>query len=248
MNRGQAALLGSSAAVALAAAASAIAGASAVAGAIAVVAVIAAGGAAIWTVRGRARLQRELERVSFLAEATTLLSSSLDYDLTVQNASTLAVPELADWCVLDLIEPEGTIRRRAVAHSEPGLEESSWRLERGYEDAGQLGPGEVARSARTALWREVPDELLAALARDEQHLERLRRLGAQAAVIVPLRTVDRVLGVMTLGSRSAGRFSDGEVELVQELARRVALAIANADEHRGATTKAARRFEREGNL
>jgi GAF domain-containing protein len=229
------------------AAVAAIAGASAIAAVAAALAVVAAVAAAVWAVRSRDQLRPELERVSFLGDATTLLSASLDYELTVGVAATLAVPELADWCVLDLIEPDGTIRRRAASHAERGLEEESWRLEGGYGEAVGLGPAEVARSTRTALWPEVPDELLETLARDERHVEELRRVGAESAVIVPLRTVDRMLGVMTLGSGSPGRFSEREVDLVQELARRVALAIANAGEHREATRRAARRFEREGN-
>lgn len=211
----------------------------------ALVAVAVAGAGAMVVSAELSLRTRELERSSYLAEATALLSSSVDYDTTVRAAAALPVPRLAGWCVLDLAEPGGTVDRRAALHRDSELEELTWRLGSGYEEPLEHGPGEALHAARTELWTEVPDSLLAALARDERHLSGLRAVGATSAIIAPLRTVDRTLGVMTLGSDRERQFSREDVALAQDLARRCAVAIANAELYRDAMQSRGGRFARE---
>jgi GAF domain-containing protein len=206
----------------------------------ALVAVGAGGGTAMWLAVEESAVAREHERDACLAESSSLLSSSIDYETTVRTAASVPVPWLADWCVLDLAEPGGAVRRRAVSHAEPEPEEIAWRLGEGYESSAEL-----LSAARAQLWSEIPDSLLVAVARDEQHLADLRALGTGSAMIVPLRTVGGTIGVMTLGSRTPGRFSPEDVELAQDLARRCAIAIENAELYRSAVRSAGGRFRRE---
>jgi GAF domain-containing protein len=210
----------------------------------ALVAVAGGGGVAMWLAVEGSKRSREREWEALLGEASSLLASSIDYETTVRAAAGLPVPCLADWCVLDLVQPDGGIQRRAVHHAEPEREEVAWRLGKGYEPSSR-GGAEVLRTARAQLWPEIEDSLLVAVARDEQHLADLRALGTGSAMIVPLRTVDRTIGVMTLGSRAPRRFTPDDVEPAQDLARRCAIAIQNAELYRSALSSSSRRFSRE---
>jgi GAF domain-containing protein len=186
------------------------------------------GACAVYVVLARSRRERDRERASYLAEASALLSTSIDYETTVRAAAALPVPRLADWCVLDLVESGDEIRRRAVCHREPALEQLAWRLTNGYDDLPEPGTAATLRTAHAELWPDVPDSLLASVARDERHLADLRRIGTASAMVVPLRTLDGTVGIMTLGSGPERRFSPQDLELAQDLARRCATAIGNA--------------------
>jgi GAF domain-containing protein len=191
---------------------------------------IAAGavGCAVYALLTRARHGRDRDWAAYLADASALLSTSIDFDTTVRTAAALPVPRLADWCVLDLVTPAGEIQRRAVRHREPELEELAWRLAHGYADLPDPAAAASLHAAHSVLWREVPDSLLVSVARDEQHLADLRRIGTASAMVVPLRTLDATLGVMALGSGPGRRFSRKDLERAQDLARRCATAIRNA--------------------
>jgi GAF domain-containing protein len=191
---------------------------------------IAAGaaGCAVYAVLTRVRHERDRGWAAYLADASVLLSTSIDYETTVRAAAALPVPRLADWCVLDLVMPGGEIQRRAACHREPELEELAWRLAHGYADLPDPAAAASLHTAHSVLWPEVPDSLLVSVARDEHHLADLRRIGTGSAMVVPLRTLDGTLGIMALGSGPGRRFSRKDLELAQDLARRCATAIRNA--------------------
>jgi PAS domain S-box-containing protein len=170
-------------------------------------------------------------RSEFLARAGTVLASSLDYQQTLRNVAGLAVPQVADWCALDLIGEQGQREPVAVAHVDPDRLETAARL-REYEPE-QLNPdqgvGLVMRSGQPVLYNEIPDELLAAAAVDEEHLRLLREVGMRAVLIVPMAVRGRTIGTLTLVSAESGRiFDEGDVEFATQIAERAALAVENA--------------------
>ena len=174
---------------------------------------------------------RTAAELRFLADATAVLSSSLNYDDTLDRIARLAVPVLADWCVIDLVEDDGTLRRVSVAHRDPAMTELARAWAREYPTNLELARGinHVIRTGRPELARAVSDEALRAASVDVRHYETLRALGVRSYVIAPLATHDRTLGAVTLVSASSGRgYGDADVALVVELARRAALAIDNA--------------------
>ena len=175
-------------------------------------------------------------RSAFLAEATALLDASLDYEVTLQNVARLAVPFLADWCVVDLCEGD-EIRRMAVAHADPEKEAVAWDYTRRYPTRASdpRGVAEVIRSGQTQLVPEIPDGMIAASARDADHLSILRELGLVSAMVIPLRARNQVLGAMTLiSAESDRRYSPESVVLAEELASRCAVAIDNSLLYRNA--------------
>jgi PAS domain S-box-containing protein len=170
-------------------------------------------------------------RSEFLARAATLLASSLDYQQTLQNVARLAVPQLADWCGVDLVDEDGRREPVAVAHVDPSRVELAARL-RAYEPEeleADRGIGKVIATGEPALYNEIPQEFLEATAADEQHLELLREVGLRAALLVPMKIRGRTIGTISLVSAESGRtFDAGDVEFAQQIAERAALAVENA--------------------
>ncbi len=167
----------------------------------------------------------------FLADASVLLAGSLEYEETLEHLAHLAVPALADWCVVDLLGEHGAIRRVAAAHAEPRKEPLLEELRRCFPptlDSPQPA-GEVLRSGEPRLYEVLEGDALAAVARDEKHVELLRSLGLRSAMALPLVARGRVLGAMTFAAGAARRiYTEADLRLAEELARRAALAIDNA--------------------
>jgi signal transduction histidine kinase len=181
--------------------------------------------------RARSEAERAQHRVSFLAEASTLLAASLDYRETLQAVAQLAVPHLADWCVVDLADETGMLTRLATAHVDPEQAEVSRELERRWpaQPGDPAGPYSVMRTGASELAPELPDAILVATAKDDEHLRVLRGLGTSSYMCVPLRGRDRLLGTITfITSQSGRRYDEKDLALAEELARRAAVAVENA--------------------
>ena len=174
---------------------------------------------------------RARRRLALLAAAGTTLSASLDFEATLEGIARLAVPELADWCLLDILEEDGSVNQLAAAHADPARE-SLLRELLGYRRFGEDAPGTVARVLRTGhsiLIPEASDALLAERATGEEHLGILRRLGVCSIMSVPLLARGRTLGAMTLvSSDPERRYGEEDLSLAEGLAYRCALAVDNA--------------------
>ncbi len=129
----------------------------------------------------------------FLLEAGEELGGSLDFRTTLAAVARLAVPEVADWCAVHILEDDGTIQELAVAHADPAKIVFARELQERYpaEAEGQSGPAAVIRSGTPELVSEVTDEMLEAAARDEIHLGLIRELGISSYLCVPLEARGR---------------------------------------------------------
>lgn len=171
------------------------------------------------------------ERAAFLARASELLAGSLDPRTTLDQVAGLVVPDLADWCTIDLVAPDGTIRLGAVAHTDPGKARWARELAERYQadPAEPTGMPGVIRSGRSQLYRELPDEVVDAAARDQEHRRALRKVGIASAMAVPLRARGRTLGAIGFATAESGRrYGPIELALAEDFARHAALAIDNA--------------------
>ncbi len=167
---------------------------------------------------------------AFLVRASTLLSTSLDYGTTLQQVADLAVPELADWCAVDLYQA-GSTRLMAVAHVDPAKVALARRLRERYpvDMNAAYGVPQVLRTGKAELMPIISQELLQAAARDAEHLHLLHTLGLSSAMIVPLQARGRTLGAITLIAAESGRhYDEHDLAFAQELASRAAMAIDNA--------------------
>jgi PAS domain S-box-containing protein len=168
---------------------------------------------------------------TFMAEASRVLASSMDYAETLRRISRLAVPQIADWCAVDVLDENGEIERVAVYHEDPELLELAQRLHASYgpSPGDDSGVAEVIASGRARLYPEISDEALAAHARDSEHLAMLRAIGATAAIIVPLAAPSRTVGAITLASSKSTRsLSHRDLALAERLGRRSGTAVESA--------------------
>lgn len=170
-------------------------------------------------------------RLAFLAEASAILSASLDYETTLTNVVQLVVPTLADWCAVDIVQDNQTVQRLAVAHVDPQKIELAHKLHQRYPpnpDAAYGSPY-VLRTGKSELVPNIPDELIVQGARDEEHLELLRALGLVSYMVVGLRIRGRTIGVLTFASAESGRhFGPTDLALAEDLAQRASVAIDNS--------------------
>jgi len=174
--------------------------------------------------------QRERTSLKFLAESSAILASSLDYERTLNTVARLAVPFLADWCTVSMYA-DGNLMAIAAAHVDPDKERMLGQVPPEYSErlhaAG--GTGAVLSSGKPLLYEELPEEALAGAAKNEEHLAWIRSLAIVSAIVVPLKSRDRVIGVMHfLSDRSKRHFKREDLHLAEDLAARASTAIENA--------------------
>jgi PAS domain S-box-containing protein len=177
------------------------------------------------------------ERFAFLAESSRCLADSLDYETTLATVARLALPQFGTWCIVDVVEPDGAIRRLSVIHPDPAKQRLARELHRRYPPASTdlIGAPRVIRTGRTEIGVDVPDEDLVRASRDAGHLLLLRTLGTKAFMIVPLIARGQTLGAITfLAADAERRYRTTDIVLAEDLARRGAMAIDNARLHSAA--------------
>ena len=179
------------------------------------------------TTTRRAAIRRE-----FLARAGAELASSLDIRVTLATVARLAVPQLADWCTVDLLEPgERATQQVAVAHADPSKLKWGRALVEIYppDPDALTGVPQVVRSGTSELYPEIPEALLEAGARDAEHLRLIREMKLESAMVVPLLGRDRTLGAISFIYADSGRrYTTDDLAFAEEFARQAAMAIENA--------------------
>lgn len=188
--------------------------------------------AAVTIIENVTETRRKTLRLEFLAQTTDhVLASSLDYQETLRNVAGLAVPQMADWCAVDLFDDEGGREPVAVAHTDPSKLDMARRL-RAFEPEKldpEQGLGRIRRTGESLLFREIPDRLLVDAAVDPEHLRLLRAVGMRSALVVPMTARGRAIGALTMVSAESGRvFNESDVEFAEQIARRAGLAVENA--------------------
>jgi PAS domain S-box-containing protein len=178
--------------------------------------------------------KRAEESQRFLVEAGAALGGSLDYRSTLTAVAKMAVPRIADWVRVDMLE-NGRLRTLAVEHVDPGKIEFAFELARRYSEdpEARQGPPHVLRTGESELVPEITEEALAELAVDDLHLGLVQELGLRSYMSVPLVARDRMLGVITFVVAESGRrYGSDDLALAEELARRAATAMENAQLYR----------------
>ena len=184
----------------------------------------------------------------FLAESGATLTSSLDYRDTLANVARLAVPILADWCAVDVMEEDGSVERLAVEHSDPEKVALAYELQERYpsDPEATRGVRKVLQTGEPDMMAEIPDELLDQAAIDVEHRTIMRKLGLRSYMVVPMVARGRNHGAITLVSAESGRrYEETDLRLAEELARRAALAVDNAKLYEEAQREIAERREAE---
>jgi PAS domain S-box-containing protein len=175
-------------------------------------------------------LKRTEQRLRVLADVGAVLAQSNDYQETLRRLAELVIPDLADWCVVDVVDSHGP-RRVAVAHVDPAKRELADEIERRYPPDPERSStlANVIRTGQSVVTAEVSREMLRTAAADEEHFQLLERAGIGSAVTLPLIARGQVLGAMTMiRAASAVPYSAADLPFLEELARRAALSVDNA--------------------
>ncbi|WP_164001199.1 ATP-binding protein [Pyxidicoccus caerfyrddinensis] len=188
--------------------------------------------------------KRAEARTRFLAEAGALLASSLDYERTLAAVARVAVPTLADWCAVDMPEPDGQVRKVVVAHQDPERVRVAMDFHARYPPllSAVGGIGKVLRTGEPEFLKHLTPELMAAAVPDPGRREAVWALGVRSLICVPLRSRGRTIAALTLVyADSDRRYTEADLHLAQELALRAATAIDNATLYREAQEAVAAR-------
>ncbi len=178
-----------------------------------------------------AEARAAVQRFEFLARASDILDSSLDYELTLHNVAQMAVPAMADWCTVDLLADDGSLRRLVMVHTDPQRVRRAELIRDRYPGADE-DTDPVRKAVKT-----LQPELISVAADDTDdsgltepfHLKLFRRFGLRSVIICPLASEGRALGAISFASAESGRRYEAiDLAHAQELARRAATAIERA--------------------
>jgi PAS domain S-box-containing protein len=176
--------------------------------------------------------KRQEAALRFLAEASKALGELGDPPGPLQKVAGLSVPQFADWCAVDLVEAEGSLRRVALAHGDPSRVELAHELPRRHppDPLAARGAGTVVRTGKSELVSVISDELLAETVKEPELLRIVRGLGLRSYLAVPLVVRGKVLGVVTFATAESGRHYDAaDLAVAEDLAQRAAIAMENAN-------------------
>jgi signal transduction histidine kinase len=186
--------------------------------------------AALFDERARRAAELGAARQRFLGDASRALATSLDIRETLEHLARLAVPALADWCVVDLVE-DNAPRRITIAHADPGKLALArvWAEKYPLDEHSDSAIARVIRTGEPVYVRELTDEMLVAAIRDPERLQDTRALDLRSLIVAPLVARGHVLGAITLAlSGTLRRYGDVDRELALELGRRAGLAVDNS--------------------
>jgi PAS domain S-box-containing protein len=181
--------------------------------------------------RARALEERNRRQVAFLSRLTTNFALSLEPSQILASLAELSVPYFADWCAVDMVQPNGHIERLAQVHVDPAKEEMVTQLRRIYENpASPMSPTHVIRTGKPGIVLDVTEQdLLDASGGSAERLSVLRNLELSSYVCVPLKTYGRVVGAVTMARSISGRrFDEEDVRVAEDAASRTAMAVDNA--------------------
>ena len=172
------------------------------------------------------------ERLSFLAEASAALTSSLNLEEILKSLTKVSVPSIADWCAVQMLDEKGKLKQVAVAHSDPEKVKWAWELNSKYPTKydSPIGAPNVLRTKISEYVEEIPLELLRSAAVDEEHWKIIEEIGFFSYICAPIKVSGEVIGVLTLVTtqESRRRFSSSDLRLAEELCTRAGIAIENS--------------------
>ncbi len=178
-----------------------------------------------------ARVNQRTAQLSFIANVSRVLSESFDYAERLEQVAQFAVPQIADWCSVDVVDSEGNLRRAAAVHRNPSKIALAFEIQSRYPSrhGSERGTLHVFETGISEFYPDITEAVLVAVTEDAEHLRLMRELGLRSSMIVPLIAHGHALGTLTLVMAESGRtYNEADLALAEDLARRAALLIDNA--------------------
>jgi len=171
------------------------------------------------------------DALAFVVRASSAMAALVDRESALQQAARIAVPYMADWCVVYVVDEHGAIDYHAHAHSDPAKEQllAEMLTKSPLDWNSNTATVRALRSGTSQLMEHLPEPFLDSIAQSDEHRSIIRELGPRAVISVPLKIRDRTIGVIGLvASDASRRYTEREVRLAENLAERVATAVDNA--------------------
>ena len=166
---------------------------------------------------------------NMLSEASALLASSLDYETTLESLTRLSTAAFADWCAVDLVNEDGSIRHLTVSHANPVLRDLALQFQAVAFSEPEHAPGapQALLLRKSVLLTDIAESDLTGLQPEARIMQLIGALGVRSLISVPLIVRDKVLGTTTFSS-SRRRYDEVDLQLAEELSQRAAVAIDTA--------------------
>jgi PAS domain S-box-containing protein len=181
--------------------------------------------------RAEEKADQEHHRTAFVAQMAETLPTYLDYRKTLKAIAALAVPAIADWCALDVVQDDDEVERLAVVNADPARTRVAREIALRYEDPTlPYSARHVIRTATPVLIPQITDEMITAASHgDQQRIDAIRSLGLISYLCVPIMVNGQAFGALALATAESGRrYADGDLRFAEDLAWRIGLAMENA--------------------
>ena len=176
------------------------------------------------------KFKRSEQTLKLLNNINSTLATILKYDVRVKKLAELIVPEMADWCAIDILSEDGTFIRKAVAHTDRKKIKIAKELQEKYPPVKHEGGiMQIIRSGQAAIYPIITQADIDKTARSEEHRELLSQLNIHSIIVVPLVTRDKTLGIITFAySESQRTYTQDDLELLTVFAQRAATLFDNS--------------------
>jgi two-component system CheB/CheR fusion protein len=166
---------------------------------------------------------------NMLSQASALLASSLDYETTLESLTRLSTAAFADWCAVDLLNADGSIRHLTVTHANPVLRDLAVQFQQVVFSEPERAPGapQALLMRKSVLLTDIAESDLTGVPPEAKIMQLIGALGVRSLISVPLIVRDKVLGTTTFSS-SRRRYDDVDLHLAEEMSQRAAVAIDTA--------------------
>ncbi len=174
--------------------------------------------------------KRDEDRQKFLSKAGEHLVSSLDFEQTLHNIISIAVPAVADWCTFDVYLPDAGLKTLAFRHIDPKLEPIARELHDIFlkKEDSKVGSGHVFKTGQPQIHPAINEVVFKKLAVNEEQIKLAKSLGDRSVLIVPMSARGNTIGTITFAAGKLNFYSEKDVEFALELGRRIALAYENS--------------------
>lgn len=184
----------------------------------------------VWVQEDLSESKKEMENQKLLDKISTVLSSSLDYKLTLKRAVNLIVPALAEWCLLDLVSAKGKLKRVELAYHDPSLKALASKVKKIPLDPKAIyyPPARAITTGEPVYLPDLDEKAMEDIFSSSKHASLVRAIGLKSLITIPLKSRKRIFGAISFARTEQRPYSPRDLAFAEELGRRISYAIDNS--------------------